>query len=147
MTSKQARSRRGQAGPGTGLATAGVALAGAGIGLAWLTGRMGPPDAAPPFILAVPILAGLVLFYAGLIIYRWRAGPMPSRHLRWRSAAAGEPLRGWRRLGIGLLLLGLAGLGILLAQRGGAFGAWAMSGASIAAGVAILVRLRMTRAD
>ncbi len=134
--------------PGDGLAKAGLALMGAGFAFAWLMERMTPPNLAPRPELAAPILAGVALLYIGLIVNRWSMGPSRERNgRRLRGAGSGklpEPVRGWRRLGVGLLVLGIGGLSFLLAQRSGTYGAWVMSGAAAAAGSFILLRLRAT---
>jgi len=143
---KARRRRRWPVEPGTGLAMAGVALLAAGGGLAWLMTRVSAPDDGPHPELAVPILAGVVLLYVGLIINRRRMGPRSNPRIRWRrpdGAPAGEPRRGRRRFGTGLLLAGIAGLGVLTARGSDGYGAWMMSGLAAFAGVAILVWQRV----
>jgi hypothetical protein len=144
------RRRRGAPQPGEGLSKAGVALMGVGFAFAWAMQKIGPPDPEPRPELAAPILAGVALLFAGAIVHRWRMGPSKTWNgRRLRGAGTGpqpEPVRGWRRLGVALLALGVGALAFLAARGDGAFGAWMMSGAAALAGAAILVRLRMTAA-
>ena len=122
-----------------------------GFGFAWAVQKMGPPTSEPRPELVALGLAGVVLLFISAIVNRVHMGASKTRNgRRMRGVGSGklpEPVRGWRRLGTGLLLLGIGGLCYLLVQGSGAFGGWMTSGAAIVAGGVILVRLRATVAE